>query len=341
LQIVDFFEPSPGGIPHGFHVTNAALATEYQGPIQATQAPLEPRHLGFLAVPYLPAASTLQNLDLLTQSNTALPALAAASTLQRLTNAGVSQTVTNLSWGAAPADTVDHVYQNLRLGWTPAVDGESDLQVRARQEGGAVLGNLARAFDVPLEDLTHQDAQVSGPARQQLQQHLIDRVEEANRHASLDLPRAAVRSLADAYEGNHNSLVVAAGNQGQLLEIMEADNGGRTLSTGPDFFTSVLAVPNATVVGSLAPLSDGSLGSADYSSPSPNVDVNAWGRLTDGVEGTSFAAPRVAALMQQLHVQNPTATSAQVEEMMMEQFFQQSPYEPANVVREYMSGQTW
>lgn len=360
LRIVDDFEASPGlvlppiagsfpavppfqtrEVPHGVKVTSAARETGYQGPIQVAQNPLEPSSIELLVVPDQSAESTLANLDKIAQFSTVMPAQEAARIMRDSANGGVSQTVTNFSWGNASADTVNNVYQRLRSGWTPPREGEGPEQITQRVIGGQVLDNLARAFDVSLEDLKSQESQVSGPARQELQQHLIDRVEQANRHELLDERLEVFRSLVDSYEANHNSLVVAAGNQGQLLELMEADNGGRPLYTGPDFFTSVLAVPNATVVGALGQQVDGTVGIADYSSSSPAIDVNAWGRLDHSSQGTSFAAPRVAAVMQQLHIQHPTATSAEVEQMMIERLFQQSPSEPPNAVREYMRSQTW
>lgn len=97
-----------------------------------------------------------------------------------------------------------------------------------------------------------------------------------------------------------------------------------------------------TTVGALEANASGQVGVAGYSS---RTTVNAWGTSPGGLPGTSFAAPRVAAVMRHLHEQNPNSSSAEVEQMMIQRLFRnvpgRAPEEQPGAVMSYMQSQRW
>jgi hypothetical protein len=363
LQIVDHFTPTLGPElplipdragaltsirtivpPHGVNVTEGALETGFQGPINGRQAQTNPNIAApLLSSPFLQRDQVDGLLrDYVRLEQTSMLRTGSMALVESL-QAGSTQQVTNLSLTASPSNTTRHMYNDIRANWQPVPENESEEQRSRRERGGQLMNNLADAWNIPLESLNSTDTTVSGPARQQFQQRLINQVAEAGNDPMMQEGRALYSRLVDEYEARNNSVVVAAGNDGELLGSMREDNGGRDLTTPAGFFDNPLAVPNATTVGSLDVTPTG-VGVAPYSSPSGQVDVHAWGNLSSGQSGTSFASPRVGAMMQRLHHENPQATSDEVQQMMIRRFFSTEtpvPSERQGAVQEYMRSQTW
>jgi Subtilase family len=116
------------------------------------------------------------------------------------------------------------------------------------------------------------------------------------------------RDQVRAFEANHNSVVIAAGNSGQIMSAMS--EGGFETDGSED--ENILATPEATMVAATATTQEGKTYLASPSSFGPEVDFIASGFHGQNF-GSSFASPRVAAAMLALHVSNPGTESDEVE----------------------------
>ena len=345
LQIVDHFTatvdengpllPDPRGgppqkplkIPHGIEVTNSAQATGLTVPITTSEFKGSGDSVArtLLAFPDMTPEATLKALDAAAMQDQVFTGLGAAMSIQDGLKAGTTNSVMNFSLHASAANTTEHLYQDVRAAWQPAPESMTDEQQQTRFRGQQISDNLARAWNINPSDLSSTDPNVSGPARAQFQQNLIDRTSASNETADVQGARQLFSGIVDAYEANRNSVVVAAGNNGDLLSQMKGDNGGRDLKTPEGFFDNILAAPNATTVGATGPGAHG-IEVADYSSRYPQVDLHAWGlapRPPDVASpvGSSFGAPRVAVMMQEMHLRHPDASSAEVERMVAQRCF--------------------
>lgn len=193
---------------------------------------------------------------------------AATQRLLTVTEAGARNVALNFSFGSTPALCVSAVLAMTR-------DPASAQQAQEQ---------LALAFGSEVE---------AG---------LVEMAQATTRDPRLVEARAEFAEAARGFEAGHNSLVLAAGNDGAFA---------RSLNCGvPEGFTlSDLVTPETTVVGALEAGKP-----AAYNSE--GVTVLAPGAFALGqevVHGTSFAAPVVAAAMASLHGRFPELSSQQVE----------------------------
>lgn len=228
----------------------------------------------------------------------------ATEELNGLTEAGVKGTALNLSRGSGKAQIMDDLYERLRLGW------DSTAHPQSTQVGERRVRKLAPALGVDAEAVLAD----KGDARAQLQKGLLGLIDEGTADQKVGQARQSYDKAVGDFEANGNSVVVAAANSGKVLRTMERDAKG--VEVAPDFFKNVLANDQVTTVGATRNLG-GSASIADYTNADPGIDIYANGSYGDS-EGTSFATPRVASVMAELHRQHPNATSAEVETMMKE-----------------------
>ena len=118
-------------------------------------------------------------------------------------------------------------------------------------------------------------------------------------------------SAISELEGQRNSVVLAAGNEGEVLDFVRQWCQGGEPRLPENFEHNDFRHPILTVVGAT---SDGER--ASYTSREPEIDSWADGQF-ENVKGTSFAAPRVAARLAEIHGQNPHFSSEQAEEMLL------------------------
>ena len=337
LKIVDSFEPRfehdnwvPG---HGARVAEAARSTGYSGPIVVQQNPMPENLANFLTLSRgqmaLPDQSSEQVLGLLdqhVQMDSQSLMLQATQSLAQDIQAGVTGAVTNFSLGAGSSGATDNLYRDIRLGWTPPQPGEPEGSEVRRHIGTGLMNNLARAWNIPVTDLTSEDPAVHGPARAKFQQNLIDRVHSAEQSPDVQKVHKFYGQAVDAYEAKGNSVVISAGNEGFLLDQMKIDNGGHSLKAPKDFQKNALATDSTTVVGASGVRDFDAQGKPVYGvapySNQEGVSVYASGDLPWG-QGTSFAAPRVAAKMTELHQAHPRLTSSQIENLARQQLSDQ------------------
>ena len=125
----------------------------------------------------------------------------------------------------------------------------------------------------------------------------------------------------ETFEANKNSVVIAAGNEGLGVEKLTSKNHDLPINVPEGFSTNILENELVTSVGATETRPVGGrmrVTRADYSSNSNGVDIYADGRApgSNKSTGTSFSAPRVAAVMSDLHRQNPDLSSQDVENLM-------------------------
>ncbi|MBN9415094.1 MAG: S8/S53 family peptidase [Candidatus Eremiobacteraeota bacterium] len=340
LVVVDQFNaPMPsfgiGGfagpirMAHGHLVQESAKGEGFQGNVVPSEHTAKYRQQQWdidksLNEPNLPREEFLKRLELAVSVDGIGLVDAMTERLEGLKEAGMHHSAVNLSYGMSQAAVLQERYSDAATvwrGWSPLPGFNQPL-----------LDNYARAFDLDSAKLSSQDPAIHGPERHKFQQALSDQIgsimdNNETLKESKSLFAAAVRDL----EANHNSVVVSASNAGQVLERLAKDAGSsKPITVGKNFHDNVLATPETTVVGA----TEGSGAServARYSSNYEEVDIYANGVAPlpsssdqpENAQGTSFAAPKVAQAMAELHKLYPEKTSAEIEDMLKEQLSHQ------------------
>jgi hypothetical protein len=322
LIIRDTFHSRDGAVPHGAYVTKAALHEGHKGPIQLSPE-LPSNWQGRKAVADLtdgklePKAAG-KALDNLVEGEVTSLLDSQARNLNSLVRQGHKNSALNLSLGLSKASVVESCLSPLG-----SIDSKNP---KTAEFARTMTENLARALDVDPEKVLSGDPEIHGPERQKLQQRLIDRTGKTldNSTAIAD-SRGRYNSAVSEFEQNNNSVVISAGNWAGSAERLERQNHGHPLAVPPDFTTNVLENDAVTSVGATAWKRNGSNFDehrADYSVSGPGVDVYANGsvgltpRSMSDSRGTSYAAPKVAATMANLHRLHPKMSSSQVESLM-------------------------
>jgi len=333
LNIVDEFTPqglpdSSGLIPppHGFKVEGSARETGYHGPINQLPIQENPlltnQRMAQMDMQMLPQSpeQTRASLDTYVQNQSMALMLSAGAELQTQTQGGTRDAVTNFSFGAGASNAAENLYDRARLAWTPPGPNEPGADDPMRMVAAQLTQNLAGAFGVSQADLMSTDPAVSGPARSQFQQRLVEATSRSANSPQVQQFQQGYSEVVQRYEAQNNSVVISAGNEADLLQRMQADNGGTAIQAPPGFYNNALATPETTVVGAASFGEDGKPRVAGYSNNGDRVPILGFGIAPDGQPGTSFAAPRVAAVMEQIHRTNPGMSSEAVEHMMLRNF---------------------
>jgi hypothetical protein len=185
---------------------------------------------------------------------------------------------------------------------------------------GLVLNQLTTvAREYPeFKDLLRE--QVGLPAEasgQEIVQALADTIGDINQNSPVvQQARERYQEISQQLAERGISHVLAAGNEGETEDSVIASG----IETGPDFFRNILANENTTVVGGV----DAQGGNAWFNA-NAGAEISALGvevpvQTADGdqqvVNGTSFAAPFVAAADARLAASFPQLTARQREGMM-------------------------
>lgn len=329
LYVRDNFYPNENGGPsHGETVGASARRVGFKGPIVSHQQAAQ-----FIAG-YQRADSALdtlksQQLDKLTAQKMIATSAegemtgtidSQSSYLDSMTKAGVKNSVVNLSWGTSKAGVAHMLYQRAADAWS---DPDPKVHVPAQN----LMANYAQAYDLTADKLMSPDSKISGPEREKLQNHLLYHVSAvADQDRNVSLSKKNWTRAVKEFEGNRNSVVLSAGNDGGAAP--------------QEFQKNLLETDDVTSVGATRWWEqDGLLveKQAKYSSLSGGVDIYASGSMdvSQGNKadawGTSFAAPKVASTMAELHRQNPTFSSDQVEALMKRKFTHNLTTSQANV----------
>ena len=238
--------------------------------------------------------------------------------LERAAKSGTENSVVNFSLRGSKAARSLSLYQDV-MG---AVYDPSSESKAAK--------NYGTAFGIDPEKIRSEDKAISQAEEAKLQQAVIDNVSTTvdnsdKIQSSMDRWDAATEN----FEKGNNSVVVGAGNEGEIEETLEKWAGGEQLQLPDDFETNYLENDVVTSVGATTPAGDEAGTRAEYSSESRGVDIYADGTskgLGDKtIQGTSFAAPRVSVVMAELHKKHPNLSSAQVENLMTSNLTTQVP----------------
>lgn len=249
--------------------------------------------------------------------------------LNQDTASGARNSVVNISRGTSKARLTGDTY-------TALLKGVQSKDPQENKEGFTALGNYARAFDLDMTKLTSTDPEIHGPERQKLMQGLADTASSVIDHSPrIAQARQKFDSAVSRFEEGNNSVVIAAGNEGRVGDLLAKLNHGRRLDLPDDFTKNILENDQVTTVGATRWKYDGEgnlkESKAGYSSHSDGIDIYASGSVgfkdpnKKETDGTSYSAPRVASAMAELHRQNPNMSSAQIEALMKSKLTHQLP----------------
>ena len=314
LIISDVFSSSES---HGVDVAKAAWNLGFQGPIfyqQAVSEPLAPllehqQAIKRLEKPSLERDAVGSALHRFVAGPPLHMLLSATDEVDRATQSGARNSVLNLSSGMSKAQVTSLLHQH-------ALKGEEPLNFTA---------NLANFFQLDFEQL----AQGNRQEHARLQQSLIDFVDARwNQESRIEEQRGAFQQAVRRFERSHNSVVIAAGNEGLVEPTLEMQSRA-DLQVPVDFEQNVLESPDVTHVGATIIL-DGKEAPARYSSSWPGVEFYVSGDEVPGMEfddskglgksGSSLASPRVGSLMAEIHRRHPEYSSLEVEKTLSQQF---------------------
>ena len=341
VYIHDTFVPSgpldlstPSGETHGSLAAGAARGTGFRGRIVGTDRAnagigrLDRQAMELQDRYSTPGRTREQTIaDLRAYSGTRAGALLDQQTqyLNRLTASGANRSVANLSLGRSKASGTLDLYEQMM----PALRLDRNENDPAFARANGMLQNVARAAGVDVSRLRSPDERVRNAERGRMTQFLINQVSQGmDQSPALASARRNYGTAVRNFEARNNSVVIAAGNEGQHLTDLREAHGGYRLSAPRDFSRNVLQNNDVTSVGATDD-TGGRERRAAYTGNSPGIDIYADGgtgaRGFDGreIDGTSFAAPRVAATMAELHRRNPNMSSAQIENLMRAQLSEQ------------------
>lgn len=330
LIIADSFTPSSHTLSHGELVGGAARQAGYKGQILTTTGSgpggAEINAISSAQRTLSSSQSTprdvLRAVDKYTAAETVALMDGRTKVLNNATAKGTRNSAINMSQGGSKAQAVDRLYGPAALAWN-AKDPE------AKALGQSIAGNYAKAFDLDMSKLESSDPKVSGPERAKLQTALSRRVDRTlAKHPKVTEAKQNWSQAVKDFESGNNSVVIPSGNERDFTKRLNADLNGQKVGRPRDFEQNLLETPEVTSVGATRwyKNEDGLKEvQSDYGSRGQGVDIYASGSMDtnkDGVAdtfGTSFAAPRVAATMAELHKRNPGMSSSQVENLMRQQ----------------------
>ncbi|MBS2040212.1 S8/S53 family peptidase [bacterium] len=287
---------------HGSLVSRSARSSGFQGPIQRQQLSFGPGPNGLgLFEPNLSPAEARKRLEAQASSMVTGNLNSYTAALNHQSAAGVKNSVVNLSGGLNKAD----VFRNM---------------MNSALASPETMDNAFRAAGVDKDKMASPDPKVSGPEHLKFQQMMMDSINRGlDGNPQVGKARRNYDQAVQRFEANHNSVVVAVGNTGE--------DRGRIhpgVKVPDDFDRSFNINDQVTAVGS----SLRGLGRASYSANERNNIIYAEGLApgdnlpqgqTQVADGTSYAAPRVSALMAEIHRRHPKLTSQQAENLLRQQ----------------------
>lgn len=335
LVVVDSFMPSVGmfgGPPepaHGAVVVQAARHQGFRGPIIAREAGggADPRLISINAELNQPGLSPERTRDLLKQQ-VRLTTVDSYRTYENhfneLERSGLNGSAVNLSMGMSPAKMTQIMDDELE--WSRNSPNNEFIKNR--------WPNTVRAFGLDEAKLASSDPNVSGPERARLQKALAElNAEVMHQDPAVAGARQSYDNSIRRLEARNNSVVVSAGNWGEAQNELKKTAQGHGFEPPANFGDNLFANSETTNVGATRWFrgSEGLHQKVARYSNSEEVDIYASGSV--GLQnpqkmsdlGTSFAAPRVAVAMAELHKTHPGMSSDQVESLMKKKLTSQLP----------------
>lgn len=236
-----------------------------------------------------------------------------SGTLDTLAATGTRNSTLNISSGLSQSDLLRNLLQTIRQD-----DRMPGLPRNAERDG-----NAERAFGINIERLLSTDPHLSIPEQQRLMQALVDSNQQAlEGNPQVEAARQRYATSIRRFESANNSVVVSTTNPN-----LSDDFPGVRYPEG--FHRSYNITDQVTAVGARP--------EAGWAASPGDADHAIYGRgqvwdrmgppflpLEGNRAGTSFAAPRTAALTAELHRRHPQLSSAQVETLLRNQFTSQN-----------------
>ncbi len=300
---------------HGDRVVRAARHEGFQGPIVEHSKPERLNLNQDLYTPSMPAGEFTKNLRADMARLQVKSLQMATGELKSLESQGTQNSVVNFSSGMSKASVVDQYYKKMFVGVEDAPIAEHDPQRKQKEaelaQAKTLFNNFARAANQDPSklqaDLLNPDKKISEPAEQRVKQALAGQMEKASGGQEFKQAKAQYDAAVVSFEKNHNSVVVAAENSGDI------SRAGKSA----DFYDNILSTPETTTVGAVS--ADGKQ-IETYSNPSKNVTLYARGQSPKATDpGTSYSAPRAAAALAKAHALNQQMSSAEVERLVEKQ----------------------
>ena len=322
LYLSDFFKASgPDQMPHGEIVERSALAAGFAGTIERHEVPENAlttkahRLVSYLDQRQFTPEEMRTFLGDYAMRCQVGQMQTATQDLQMWLDQGVHHSAVNLSRGCGQSQVVETLYHTVNDAW--GFEGASQIASLKR------LHKVAAGLEVEVGPLLSRDHQVAGPARREFQQKLVDLVARASQESALlSQAQAQYDGVVEQLAQQKVSVTVAAANSGGILEEMAREAQGLRVETPANFWNNRLANAQVVTVGGT---SKGKI--AGYSNPDPGIDFYADGdAYVDPKDpgklvnyGTSFAAPRLGALLSRTHQLHPDWSNQQVEQFVRDQ----------------------
>lgn len=330
----------PRSAAHGYTVAEAARDHGFTGPIVGSQSLPNLLAVGgmqsaeqTLRTPGLDQEAALSALDMLVTNSAGGLLDQKARVLDGLTCDGVNGSAVNFSQGTSPARIVGNLYREIE----PVLSGQtSSLDPASLAQREAMLANLGTAFSVDPQALSSDDQTIRQQAQQSLVQGLVDRVSQAFDSPWVAGSEQRYEAAVGRFEAANNSVVVSAGNEGLIAPQLTQAIGDLSFPEG--FDRNVLDAGGATAVGATRWFANGGELEerlATYSNP---AEVYASGSVATaepevaGALGSSFASPRLAAVLAQVHGQNPDLSSDQAVTQVQEEMTHPLPTSEGEVL---------
>lgn len=335
LVVVDSFMPGMGLFgaspepAHGAVVAQAARHQGFRGPIIAREAGggADPRLISINAQLNEPGLSPERTRDLLKQQ-VRLTVVDSYRTYENhfreLEGAGLNGSAVNLSMGMSPAKMTQTMDDELE--WSRNAPNNEFIKNR--------WPNTVRAFGLDEAKLGSDDPKVSGPERARLQKALAElNIEVMHQDPTVASARQSYDASISSLEARNNSVVVSAGNWGEAQSELKKTANGYGFEAPKNFGDNLFANRETTNVGATRWLRGSEGLSQKVASYSNGEEVDIYASGSVGLQdpqkmsdmGTSFAAPRVAVAMAELHKTHPGLSSSQVESLMKKKLTSQLP----------------
>ncbi len=334
LYVNDTFTPSFANwsdindVTHGVMVAESARQLGFSGPLLGQESSVPgygqglPEWASKVSTPSESAREARGKLESYAAGQACSLLERSTEYLNGLTKHGVKDSAVNISYGLNVAKSANSLYDQL----SPAMRAAPEDRNPGLLDSRGLLDNAIQAFGLDETKLRSADREVRDIEQAKLLQGLLDASEAAYSGSAVQADRKLYNQAVKTFEAGHNSVVVSAGNQGEDMHLIRGLVPTQKLREPGNMTENVLENNDVTLVGSTehAP---GQLFTrrAAYTSPSAEIDIYAPGWLESSrlgvkdVEGTSFAAPRVAALMAEIHRRNPGISSVKAEGLLMQQ----------------------
>jgi hypothetical protein len=326
LYLSDFFENNgPDQLSHGEIVYRSARQLGFEGEMVRSQVPENPltrkahKIDAYLDQRQFSPEEMRQFLSDYSMQCVAGQTQSATQDLRKFLDEGAHHSAINLSRGCSQAQAAEAIYSRVSAAFNAGDPVAGGLAARR-------LAKIAPGLDSKVEELTSSDPAVRGPARLHFQQQLVDLVNQAVlTHPNVKEAQQDYEAVVAQLAERKVSVVVAAANSGEVLDHFAADAGAR-VQVPADFWRNRLATDSVVTVGATR-MRDGQRQVTEYTNYDSGIDFYADGDAYVDPQhpdklvnyGTSFAAPRLGAVLAHTHQQQPEWSNAQVEAFVSDQ----------------------